>query len=35
MGEILELVLPLLLELVGPSVFDWFAERSLRWLKIW
>jgi len=35
MWEVLELTLPLVLELFGAFVFDWLADCSLRWLKVW
>ena len=35
MWEVLELTLSLLFDLAGPFVFEWFAERSLRGLRVW
>jgi hypothetical protein len=35
MGEVLEMILSLVFELFGTLIFDWLAECSMRWLKIW
>ena len=35
MWEVAELALSLLFDLVGPFVFERFAESSLRWLRVW
>ena len=35
MWEVLELALSLFFKVYGALVFDWLAEWSMRWLKIW